>query len=200
MQRQPSIPQFRTVQPPIIFLLTIQVIFYFLVIVPIFPNRTIYEKMVGVNILLSSGEWWRIITPAFIHLSFHHFLFNGFSLYLFGSMLGERIKDWGVLFIFLSSAIFANLFTYLFAPPAFVHAGASGGVFGFIGVFASLILSRRLPNEQAITVGTIIGIASFLSLFQMNANLFAHIGGFLWGFICGFAIGRKREKKDFQTF
>ncbi|WAA12559.1 rhomboid family intramembrane serine protease [Fervidibacillus halotolerans] len=196
MQRQSAYPQLNTLQTSIIFLLTLQIIFYCLLTIPLFPNRSIFEKMVGVNILLTSGEWWRFISPIFVHISFHHFLFNSFSLYLFGSMLGERVKDWCILLIFFSSAIFGNLFTYIFAPPAYVHSGASGGVFGFLGVFVSLIIAKRLPKEQAKTIGIMIGLVILFSFFQTDANPYAHIGGFLWGVFFGWMISGKQMIKS----
>ncbi|WP_062350848.1 rhomboid family intramembrane serine protease [Bacillus kwashiorkori] len=177
---------------PITFsLLMINLIFFVLLTVPVFPNQLLFEKTVGVNILITIGEWWRLITPIFVHNHLTHLLFNCFSLFLFGSLLEGMLKKSTFFLLYLSSGIFANVMTYLLAPPTYVHAGASGAIFGILGVIFTLILFKRLPKRFAQTFIAILVINLLYTFLQPEINHIAHISGFLWGMIGGYYVLRR---------
>ncbi len=177
--------------PAVSALAGINLFFYLFTLIPAVPSRWLIEQMTGVNILIANGEWWRVITPVFIHNHFHHLLFNSIALFLVGSLLEEHIKKTTLLFMYFSSGIFANIITYLFAPVTYVHTGSSGAVFGLFGVFAVFMLYQRLFHREGEAVGLFILFAFMLTFFDPDTNVYAHLGGFLWGCVCGFFFARK---------
>lgn len=92
MYQSRGLKNFIRTHPVIFILVGINILFFLFITLPIFPNRWIAEKMIGVNILIANGEWWRLVTPIFIHSNFNHLLFNCISLVIIGSLLEERKK------------------------------------------------------------------------------------------------------------
>ncbi|MCU9615158.1 rhomboid family intramembrane serine protease [Caldibacillus lycopersici] len=170
-------------------IIIVNIFFY---IATILSSRVIFESMAGVNILIANGEWWRLITPIFIHTNFSHLLFNCFAIYLFGSILEIKMKRATFLLIYISSGVFANIITYQFGSLTLVHVGSSGAVFGILGVIAVLIYFKQLTLEQTRTLSVVILLAIILSFLQKDTNVLSHIGGFAWGLICGLLLVRKR--------
>lgn len=76
--------------------------------------------------------------------------------------------------MYLSSGIFANVFTYIFAPLTFIHVGASGAVFGLLGVFAMLIYLNKLPYQLKNSLLVII-ILALLFTFMEKIQIYMHI-------------------------
>ena len=66
------------------------------------------------------------------------------ALFLFGPVIESFVGKGKFLVLFLGSGIFANGITFILAPPAFVHVGASGAIFGIIG---SLLILTKDENQ-----------------------------------------------------
>ncbi|MGZ6214281.1 MAG: rhomboid family intramembrane serine protease, partial [Candidatus Limnocylindria bacterium] len=89
---------------------------------------------------VAAGEWWRLITGAFLHLGLLHIGFNMYALWLFGPIIEQMYGHIEYAVIYLLCALGGNVLTILFAPnvPAL---GASGAIFGLFGL--AFIVSRR---------------------------------------------------------
>lgn len=192
MYRYRGFNSFFTTHPIVSILVGINILFFLLISLPIFPNRWIFERMVGVNILIANGEWWRLVTPIFLHSHFNHLLFNSLSLLIVGSLLEERVKRSTFVFVYLSSGIFANVITYIFASMTYIHAGSSGAIFGILGVFATLTYFKKVHRQLSTSLVVIIILALLFTFTNTQVNIFSHIGGFIWGALCGYLIIRKR--------
>lgn len=90
-----------------------------------------YLRMLPLSAVVSSHEYWRLITPAFLHFSAVHFIFN----VLWWSMIGaqiERVLGLSmILLVFVVSAITSNVAQVLVSGPAF--GGLSGVVYAVLG-------------------------------------------------------------------
>lgn len=132
------------------------------------------------------GEWWRLVVPIFIHIGFPHFLFNSFALYLFGPQLEWLFGRISFLFLYLFSGFVGNLMTYwymiLFGQTG-VSAGASGSIYGLMGVYLYLILRRAIEPEISKGLLVMIGISVVMSILDPRINLIAHLGGLVTGFL-----------------
>ena len=143
------------------------------------------------NTYLSSQEWWRLITPTFLHFSLTHLIFNCLWIYVLGSKI-EIIDGRGVfLSLFLISGLSSNLGQY-FITGDYLFGGLSGAVYGLLGYCFILDLDNRgqrydLPNALYLFMffWLLIGFTGILGVFGFGniANI-AH----LVGLICGFMI------------
>ena len=146
------------------------------------------------NTYLSSQEWWRLITPTFLHFSLTHLIFNCLWIYILGSKI-ELIDGRGVfLTLFLISGLSSNLGHY-FLTGDYLFGGLSGVVYGLLGYCFILDLENRgqrydLPNALYIFmfIWLLIGFTGLLKIFGFgNVANIAHLVGMIAGFILGFA-------------
>ena len=66
-------------------------------------GSTIYEKGVLYGPFVGQGDWWRLVTAAFLHYGPVHLLLNMVALYWFGSLLEQRIGSGRYLLLYLVS-------------------------------------------------------------------------------------------------
>lgn len=175
--------EFLSFYPIVSLLIGTNIVAFILTTAPIFPNQLIFEKTAGIHIYLADGELWRLITPIFIHLHFSHLLFNMIALFLFGPALESFVGKGKFLVLFLGSGIFANGITFVLAPPAFVHVGASGAIFGIIGSLLILTKTRIIPHIEFKYMLMITSFAVLYSILQKEVNIYAHIGGLIGGLL-----------------
>ncbi|CAM5206681.1 Rhomboid protease GluP OS=Ureibacillus acetophenoni OX=614649 GN=SAMN05877842_111142 PE=3 SV=1 [Ureibacillus acetophenoni] len=183
--RRENFKQFIKFYPVVSFIIAINLIIYILTI-PSEMRELLFTYGMSVNLLISNGEWWRVVTSTFLHADFFHVLFNMFSLFLFGPELEKIAGKARFLTIYLLAGIFGNVFTYLTQDPFYASVGASGAVYGILGAFAALVYYTRhtMPQLKQIIMPIII-ISVILSFIQPGVNIMSHLGGLATGFVLG---------------
>ncbi|HMO36311.1 MAG TPA: rhomboid family intramembrane serine protease, partial [Gemmatales bacterium] len=74
-------------------------------------ENTIWEQQLKP---LREGEYWRLITPIFLHLHPLHLLLNMYALYTLGGLIEcRRSRNWLILFV-LATGIFSNIMQFLY--------------------------------------------------------------------------------------
>nr|MDF9458630.1 rhomboid family intramembrane serine protease [Bacillus pumilus] len=66
------------------------------------------------NGLILDGEWWRLITPMFLHIGLTHLLFNTFALWSVGAAVERIYGSWRFLLIYFISGIFGSIASFVF--------------------------------------------------------------------------------------
>jgi membrane associated rhomboid family serine protease len=136
---------------------------------------------------VAAGEWYRLITSAFLApgsgvsggLGLVDIAFNMWALIFVGPALEGLLGRWRYLSVYLLSAVGGSVMYYFLAPPYDAAAGASGAIFGLFGAW--FVASRRLRLDTRGIVGLIV-INLALSFFFHNYIAWqAHIGGLLTG-------------------
>lgn len=151
-------------------------------------------------ILVKSGEVWRLLTSAFLHVGLIHLFVNMYSLRVIGPSVEALIGKWKFIFIYLVSSISASLMSLVFTESNIVSAGASGAIFGLMGALLYFGYHYRLYLNDAIKTQIIPVIVFNLLIGFMISGIDngAHIGGLVGGYLATMAIGikNKSHKKD----
>jgi membrane associated rhomboid family serine protease len=152
-------------------------------------GSTIYLKGVLFGPLLEQGEWWRLVTAAFLHYGPIHLLLNMVALYWFGSLLEERIGSGRYLLLYLVSGISGSAGALLWSGGFLTPTvGASGAIFGILG--AGLVLERQ---RDYVFGGSALGVIviNFVFTFSISGiSKGGHIGGLVGGIICALGLTR----------
>ncbi|MCM3761692.1 rhomboid family intramembrane serine protease [Alkalihalobacillus oceani] len=185
--RNESFYSFRKQYPVITTLVAIHLIlFVWMNFLPF--GELILAYGIGFNLDVANGEYWRLVTPIFMHIGMGHVLFNSFSLVIFGPALEQMLGRFKFILTYLLTGIAANIATFwvgglMYGP----HLGASGAIFGLFGLYVYIVLFRKelIDQANAQLVLTIIGLGLVMTFLGTNINIFAH----LFGLIAGAALG-----------
>ncbi|MEF3302626.1 rhomboid family intramembrane serine protease [Paenibacillus sp. GYB003] len=143
-----------------------------------------------------SGEYWRYFASIFLHSGFDHLLFNSFSLFVFAPPLERMLGKWKYALFYLGSGFIGNLATALFykGEETIVSVGASGAIYGVFAayLFISLFFRRALDKQSSSTIVTVVVVGFIYSFLIPQINFYAHIGGFIGGFLLFAPLLRRR--------
>lgn len=138
------------------------------------------------------GQYWRLLTPAFLHFGWLHIVFNGLWLWELGHRVELTLGSRVLLGLFLLVALLSNTAQHLFSGPG-IFGGMSGVVYGLLGF--SWVAGRLRPAWgfepprpiMLLMVGWLVvcllGIVEVLG-FGAIANA-AHVGGLVAGAVLG---------------
>jgi GlpG protein len=144
------------------------------------------------NTYLINNEWWRLITPTFLHFSITHLVFNCLWIYILGSRI-EKLDGLSIfLFIFILTGILSNAGQF-FWTQQYLFGGLSGAVYGLLGYCFIIELDGRhgrygLPEALYLFmfIWLLVGFTGALSFFGFgNVANTAHLVGMIAGFIIG---------------
>ncbi|MDF2716519.1 MAG: Rhomboid family protein [Paenibacillus sp.] len=134
-----------------------------------------------------SGDYWRYFASVFLHSGFDHLLFNSFSLFVFAPPLERMLGKWKYCLFYLGSGFLGNLATVLFfrGPETVVSVGASGAIYGIFAayLFIALFFKKALDKQSSSTIMTVVVVGFIYSFLIPQVNYYAHIGGFIGGFL-----------------
>ena len=128
------------------------------------------------------GEPWRIITGGFGHFGIIHLGMNMFGLWWLGQPLERSLGPVVFAAAYMASLVGGSLGALVVSPNAF-SMGASGAIFGLMGMIVALFRSRGIGLMES-GFGRILALNLFISL-----SGFVSLGGHAGGFIAGLVIG-----------
>lgn len=166
------------------------------------------------NSLIDLGEWWRFVTPTFLHIGPIHILANMYGLWAIGPYV-ERLYGSAKFVVFWIVAGIAGvaasylsvvppgtdvgmLGRFLFKPLDGPSAGASGALFGLIGVLFVFGIKFRheLPEDFKRAFGTGMLPTILINLYIGYVFPFidnsAHLGGLFAGAVLALLVDYKR--------
>jgi len=166
-------------------LLVLNISIFLITLIPFIGGEIRFAGM-GINYLISNGEWWRLLTPMFLHAGIAHLLFNMFSLFVFGPELEKVCGKMRFFTLYMLAGIFGNIATYFLKEPTYAHVGASGAIFGIFGAFGALIYytKKSIPELRQIVLPIIV-ISLVMTFLQPGINATAHVAGLIVGFLIG---------------
>lgn len=155
---------------------------------------------------IADGQLWRLVTPMFLHLPFNgstfsllHIGFNSYVLYSYGPHVEQAFGTMRFLAMYLVAGFVASAASYTFGACGTPSLGASGAIFGVVGILIVYLYRRR---TSAILAGYLRSLMIFVVLNLVigftiaGIDNFAHIGGLVGGVLLGAGVegegGRSR--------
>ncbi|KAK9473024.1 uncharacterized protein V1510DRAFT_415818 [Dipodascopsis tothii] len=165
------------------------------------PNSTsVDDQVCSLSELCGMGgvgthphQWWRFITPMFLHAGFVHIIFNLALQLQSGARVESDIGHVKYIVIYLASGISGFVLGGNFSPDGVSSCGASGALFGIIAIEVLDILFNwsLYPHPRRFLLFLLIVIVlSFAIGLLPGLDNFSHIGGFCMGALLGITLLR----------
>jgi len=189
-----ALPNYKPVATMIILALTV-LLYLGQVLSEATYNGTDWLFLLGgkINPLIEQGQFWRLITPVFLHGSIGHILLNMYALFILGRVLESVYGHSRFLLLYFLSAITGNVFSFLMTANA--SLGASTAIFGLIGAEAIFVIQNKrfYGNRYSSTlanIGFIIALNLAIGFMPgISIDYWGHIGGLVGGTIFAFLAG-----------
>ena len=151
------------------------------------PGGSLFTKWVLFGPAVAHGDWWRLITAAFLHANVLHIGLNMLALIWLGAPVERYLGHLQYLGLYLVSGL-AGSAGALIATPLGVTVGASGAIFGILG--ALLIIEYQATGRIVGQAFTLILINLVFSFTFSGISVGGHIGGLIGGIVATLALTR----------
>ncbi len=150
------------------------------------------------NTAILEGDWWRFITPMFLHIGFLHLLMNTLALYYLGISVERIYGTWRFLILYFAAGITGGVASFAFTTQ--VSAGASGAIFGcfgallYFGVAHPSLFLRSMGRNVIVVLGINLAFGFIVPMVDNSA----HIGGLIGGFLASAIVHLPHHKKSLR--
>ena len=150
------------------------------------------------NALIAQGQVWRLLTSIFLHIGPMHLFFNSSALFVFGVEVERVYGSARFLIIYLLAGLYGSLISFAIGPP--LSAGASGAIFGLLGVMVAYFRRHRetFGERGRQRVMSLLGVAGFnlvLGFTVPGIDNLAHLGGLVSGAALGWLLAPEYQVK-----
>lgn len=146
------------------------------------------------------GQFWRLITPIFVHFGILHIAFNSLWLWDLGGVIERLGQPWKLGAMVIGIGLISNLAQYLFSGPMF--GGMSGVVYGLLGYVWSLgkfnPFARVVLHPQIMLMMFVWFVLCWTGLLGPIANMAHTVGlvlGVAWGWTEAMLVKSKRNQQ-----
>ena len=151
------------------------------------------EALGGEPVGVADGEWYRMLSAAFLHQQIWHLALNMFALWVLGGALEPVLGRWRFIALYLLSALGGSAASL--ATSDVISFGASGAVFGLMG--ALFVVLRRFGRDVS-AVLVILALNLVLGFVVPGIDWRAHLGGLVTGAVLAYAFAH--APKGYRTF
>ena len=192
--------QFKADKPWLTYvIIALNILMYGLLQLVAMRTGTYYEQQLEpfgakVNNLIMEGQYWRFLTPMFLHADIVHLAVNCYSIYIIGSQVEKIFGRGRFLAIYFVSGFIGSAASFAFSLNSSV--GASGAIFGLVGAMLYFSLRRPalLKSSYGVNLVTMLIINLAYGFMNKRIDNHAHIGGFVGGFLSTAAVYTTRER------
>ena len=162
-------------------------------------SEEFYNLFASYGPFVKMGDYYRLISAAFMHANIAHLIFNMYALWIIGMQLESFIGKWRYLVVYLFSAISGSLLSVIVTPDA-VSVGASGAIFGLLGALLYFGYHYRVYLGTVIKsqIIPLIVINLLLGFMVPGIDNAAHIGGLIGGTLIMIGVGVKYKSSNFE--
>jgi len=141
------------------------------------------------NALIVQGQYWRFITPVFLHANLLHVGLNMLNFVVLGVVLERIMGHARLLLVYILTGVASIIASFAFSPQD-VSIGASGAIFGLVGAYSIFVLMHRRAFRRGgipslIWIALVIAVNLCIGLFIPDIDNYAHLGGLLSGCLLG---------------
>ena len=159
-------------------------------------------------LIVDKGQWFRIITPLFLHAGLIHFFINMAALWFVGAAVEQTHGMVNAMVLFFVPGVGGNILSSI-CLPQYISVGASGGIFGLIGgcladiamhwqllfmhteqrgeVDSETAINPRKANVMAVVWLVVDILLNIIIGFTPYVDNFCHLGGLVYGIACGYS-------------
>ncbi len=144
-----------------------------------------------VNGRIAAGEYWRFLTPVFIHIGFMHLAFNSYALYALGTEVERLFGNAPFAVMYLLSGFSGVIASFAFNNH--LSAGASGAIFGLVGALGYFFaryrnLLGRAGRRQLVNIAVVAAYNLAFGFLYPGVDNHGHLGGLVAGVALGWAL------------
>lgn len=160
-------------------------------------TKTLIQFGAKFNPLILEGEWWRFLTPIFLHIGFAHLLMNTLALFYIGVAVERIFGRWRFFFIYIVAGFGGSLASFLFSPN--LSAGASGAIFGCFGalLYFGMIYPKLFFRTMGINIFVVLALNLVFGYTVPGIDNAGHLGGLVGGFLATGIVHFPKMKKVF---
>ncbi len=152
-------------------------------------ERVLLKGAIIPAFVLQYGQWWRIITGAFLHGGLIHIAVNMMSLWFLGRFIEWAMGSWRMLIVYTFSLIASGLAVVYLSAPMVPTVGASGAIFGLFGALFAIGLKLGKPGMNLVRSNLGILVINLIITFTVPAIAWqAHVAGLVAGFVLTYAL------------
>jgi membrane associated rhomboid family serine protease len=154
------------------------------------------EKLGVIAFLLNAPfrEYYRLVTSGFLHFSILHVAFNMYALWGLGMNLEARLGPKRFVLLYFTAMLGGSAGAMILEPSG-LTGGASGAVFGLFGALAVALQSRGISIMKT-SLGPVLLINFVLTFAIKGISKGGHVGGFIFGALCGLITLRPKKKEN----
>ncbi|MHB0885702.1 MAG: rhomboid family intramembrane serine protease [Bacillota bacterium] len=150
------------------------------------------------DVLIWSGQYWRLITPIFLHAGLIHLSLNSYALYSLGigvELLYGRAR---FLVIYLVAGVISTVTSLIFSSS--LSVGASGAIFGLFGAFVYFALVNRRRIGPGVWSAILPPLLINLGFGLVNPGIdnYAHVGGLLGGLGMSYIVAPQTAERPWR--
>jgi rhomboid protease GluP len=148
----------------------------------------------NVGALTLSGQWWRLVSSAFIHYGIIHLALNMLALAQVGRMVEQLFGTPRFAVLYFAAAVGGSLTSVLWHPDV-NSAGASGAIFGLFGALLAFLVKpgNAIPKAVASAMrNQLVPVLLINLVFGLSQGIdyAAHVGGLATGFALGYWLAK----------
>lgn len=149
------------------------------------------------NIIVQLGQWWRLLSAAFLHASLTHIAFNMYALFIWGRYAESLFGSVKFFIIYMLSAFAGSALSFALISVNTVSVGASGAIFGLFGMLLYFRGKHREAFKRTfgIQIAIIITLNIVIGFITPGIDNYGHIGGLLGGYCAAMLFGMYKDNR-----
>jgi membrane associated rhomboid family serine protease len=152
-------------------------------------ERVLADGALVPALVLQNGQWWRILTGAFLHGGLIHIGVNMMSLWFLGRFIEFALGSWRMFVVYMVSLVVSGLGVVYFSDPTVPTVGASGAIFGLFGALFAIGFKLGKPGMELVRANVGILVLNLIITFTVpQISWQAHVAGLLAGFALTYVL------------